>query len=378
MSKILAKPNDNQKVKPVVDAIQQRYLTNEYFIKNPIDFSKSKIELGSIKRPESTITIHVCNPKGGSSKTTGNELVTYSLNLIAYSSQNPDFTFNNPLNVGIVTADRNEGLVRRYTDSYLKNHFSSSIKNHFIGVEYGDDESSDKSMYQINTDVRDKLVPASKISPQNRKKHGIDSESENTYFIEKKGNDNEEEYTKLDFSIWDLAAGTNELETDKADRVLITCKMAESESIDNALITLKQKLKRQHEEVLAMLKEQGFAGTDEQIIAYKAAQKTVHTVLISNNTNKQSYISIMNDVKYRIQSICSEFLEDVNLIEVPYFPLDTFRKLNVNPTIPTDQWNAYKRTVRGVEGLYLNNVKCIEQRPDMVDFMKELVEVIGG
>lgn len=368
---IKALPLEKERVLKTVDRKAAKEVTEIYFEERRISFVESVAEMRKIERPNKTITIFTKNRKGGSTKTTITENLLNGLNIVAQKF----FSADKPLRLGIITADRNQGLVKRFTDKYLKNHYSPNLKIYFIGVEYEGGE--EKSMHIINTEIHSKIKRENKLTPVQKAKLGIDPNQKptNTYYVEE-----ESDLTVLDFVSYDLAAGTNELETYRPNHVLVPCKVAETESIDNAFNDLEEMVKEQHERLMVQLDKAGKKKDIGTIVKAKELGGIKHTLIVNDSTNKKSFKSTMKYIEARLQEICSMYQENIALLVIPYFPFDVFRNLNINPFIPVEQFQAYKHDerIKNMEGVYLGRIKCIEERPDVVESINDLVQRIGG
>lgn len=367
---IKAMPIEQEQITKTVDRELIVKITEQYFEENPISYTDTSIKIEKIERPENTITVFIKNRKGGSTKTQSTENLVNGLNIVAELH----YTKDQPLRLGIITADRNQGLVKRLNKKYLKNHYSPNLKIYFVGVEYNDGE--EKSMHMINTNIHSKIKRENKLTPVEKAKLGIDPNKKptNTYYVEE-----ESDLTVLDYVTYDLAAGTNELETYRPNHVIVPCKVSESESIENAFNDLELMVREQHERLIAQLDKVGKKKDTATIVKAKELRGIKHTLILNDSTNKKSYKSTMKYVEARLQEICSKYQENIALLVVPYFPFDAFRSLNINPFIPSEQFKAFKSDprIKNMDGLYLQRIRCIEERSDVVSSINGLIQRVG-
>lgn len=310
------------------------------------------------KEFEKTIVVKVHTDKGGIGKSTIATQIAQ-----AFSLRNEETT------IAIVTADVNECLMKYLNDEFCQKRLGKKLSLKLIAIENADK----KSKNQINQEIKSKLLADERLEDFLEKNNEslTEEDLENTFFLEDKG-----EIKPVDMIIYDIAGGIDQIETDEVkqdsiDHFITVANANSAKSKQRAFVSILKTIKSEDEALKAAIAESGDDYDDysaDEITEIKKEQGITYKYAYIHKDDK-GYTRDLAKTKKELRDIENEYNVKIQIVYVPRMNFEAFEEAGVS-------YFATRKQLE-VKGVRMGKMKVLEERPDMVIAVKQLLKDIA-
>ncbi|ENO9315810.1 hypothetical protein ACCG87_000538 [Vibrio parahaemolyticus] len=322
----------------------------------------TKKEINSLEvKNDSTTTLIVRSKKGGCAKTTSATSLVHGLARLGEK-----------LNIVYVTADVNEGAKRLFTEEYCKTQFPKGVYFKSIAIK----DAWKKSTSKINREIAAELLADERLI-EHAKAKGLEiteEDLENTFYLERDG-----EIQKVDYLIYDIAGGVDQIETDQIARDslngFITVELANDlDSKNNALDSIRDMALEEIAYTKRFLTEQGYDVEKIPADKFNALKEQIgftYTYIYSKNYQGAMSVSDPRETVAELKKLEEEFGIKIDFLILPCVKFNELKKRGLSYLITREEAKA--------QGHSIGRVKTIEKHPEFQEFMTDFIKsVLGG